>query len=86
MIGYLVAGFVVGALARVVRRGSQNLDLPATIGVGIIGSLTGGAVARAVGGGSVFELDAIGFVLAVGVAVLFIGVADGLANARTARS
>jgi uncharacterized membrane protein YeaQ/YmgE (transglycosylase-associated protein family) len=79
MIGFLIAGFVVGALARVLRHGSENLDLLATLGLGMVGSLAVGVIARAFGSGSVFELDVIGFVLAVVVAVLFIGVADSIA-------
>jgi uncharacterized membrane protein YeaQ/YmgE (transglycosylase-associated protein family) len=76
VIGFLVAGFVVGAIARVVKPGEGNLDLLATLGLGIMGSLVGGLVARSFGKGRLFELDVIGCVLAVVVAVLFIGVAE----------
>lgn len=79
MIGFLVAGFVVGTLARVVRPARENLDLLATIGLGIVGSVVGGLGARLLGAGRVFELDVVGLVLAVVVAVLFIGVAEGIA-------
>ncbi len=79
MITFLVAGFVVGAAARLVRLRIEHLDLPATLGLGIVGSLVGGLIARLVGTSGAFELDVIGFVLAVVVAVLFISVADSIA-------
>ena len=78
MISFLVAGFVVGALACLVRPGKADLDPLVTLGLGITGSLVGGLIARTFGTGRVFELDVIGFVLPVVVAVLFIGVAEGV--------
>jgi uncharacterized membrane protein YeaQ/YmgE (transglycosylase-associated protein family) len=80
MIGFLIAGFVVGALARLLGPGrEEQLDPLATIGLGITGSLVGGLVARSFGAGRVLELDVIGFVLAVVGAALFIGVAAAVA-------
>lgn len=76
MIGFLVAGFVVGALAHVGRSRRQKLDLPATLGLGVMGSLVGGLIARLFGTGRLSEVDIIGFALAVVVAVLFIIVAE----------
>ena len=80
MIGFLVAGFVVGTLARRRQaRQGEYVDLLATIGLGVVGSVVGGLVAWLLGAGRVFELDVVGLVLAVVVAVLFIGVAEGIA-------
>lgn len=50
MIGFLIAGFVVGALARVLGPSREEyLDPLATIGLGITGSLVGGLVAWSFG-------------------------------------
>lgn len=82
MIGFLVAGLIIGALARLIKPGKQNLGLLATLGLGLVGSLIGGLIAQLFGTGGIFELNIIGFVLAVVAAVLLIGVAEGVA-ART---
>ena len=76
MIGFLVAGFVIGAVARLVRPGREKPDLLATIVLGIVGSLCGGLIARSLGTGGLFELNVVGLVLAVVGAGLFIGVAS----------
>jgi len=80
MIGFLVAGLVIGALARLIKPGKQSLGLLATLGLGLVGSLIGGLIAQAFGTGSIWELNIIGFVLAVVAAVLLIGVAEGVAG------
>lgn len=78
MIGFIVAGLVIGALARLIKPGKQNLSLLATLGLGLVGSVIGGLVAQLFGTGGIFELNVIGFVLAVVAAVLLIGVAEGM--------
>ena len=80
MIGFLVAGLVIGALARLIKPGKQNLGLLATLGLGLVGSLIGGLIAQLFGTGGIFELNILGFVLAVVAAVLLIGVAEGVAG------
>ncbi len=74
MIGFIVAGLVIGLLARLVRPGPQHLGLPMTLAVGLVGSLIGGTIANVVGTGDVFELNVLGFVVAIGSAVLLLGV------------
>ena len=80
MIGFLVAGLVIGALARLIVPGKQHLGILATLALGLAGSLIGGLIAQFFGTGSIWELDVIGFVLAVVAAVLLIGVAEGVAG------
>jgi uncharacterized membrane protein YeaQ/YmgE (transglycosylase-associated protein family) len=84
MIGFLVAGLVIGALARLIKPGRQNLGILATLGLGLVGSLIGGSIAQFFGTGSIWELNVIGFVLAVVAAVLLIGVAESIAPKRRA--
>ena len=78
MIGFLVAGLVIGALARLIVPGKQRLGILATLALGLVGSLIGGLIAQFFGTGSIWELNVIGFVLAVVAAVLLIGVAEGI--------
>jgi uncharacterized membrane protein YeaQ/YmgE (transglycosylase-associated protein family) len=82
MIGSLVAGLVIGALARLIKPGKQDLGLLATLGLGIVGSLIGGTIAWVLGTGSIWELDVLGFILAVVAAVLLIGAAESVAGRR----
>lgn len=42
MIGFLIAGLIIGALARLIKPGRQNLGILATLGLGLVGSLIGG--------------------------------------------
>ena len=80
MIGVLVAGLVIGALARLIVPGRQRLGLLATLALGLVGSLIGGLIAQFLGTGSIWELNVLGFVLAVVAAVLLIGVAESIAG------
>ena len=80
MIGFIVAGLVIGALARLIKPGRQNLSLLMTLLLGLAGSVIGGLVANLLGTGGIFELNIIGFVVAVIAAVLLIGVAEGAAG------
>lgn len=82
MIGFVVAGLIIGALARLVRPGRQHLSLVATLALGLVGSLVGGIVANLLGTGDIFELNVLGFVAAVVAAAALLGVAEGTAGAR----
>ena len=44
ILGWIVVGFVAGALARAVVRSDWNLGCLGTIAVGVIGGLIGGAL------------------------------------------
>ncbi|WP_342024796.1 hypothetical protein AAE021_06510 [Arthrobacter citreus] len=80
MIGFIVAGLVIGALARLIKPGKQNLGLLATLLLGLAGSVIGGSIASLVGSGDIWELNIFGFIVAVIAAVLLIGVAEGLSG------
>ena len=86
MIGFLVAGLIIGALARLIKPGKQNLGVLATLGLGVVGSLIGGLIAQFFGTGSIWELNILGFVLAVIAAVLLVGVAEATVGKDRARS
>lgn len=83
IIGFLVAGLIIGALARLFKSGRQNLSLLMTLLLGVVGSVIGGVVASLLGTGDIFELNVLGFIVAVIAAVLLIGVAEGMASGRS---
>lgn len=83
VIGFIVAGLIIGALARLVKPGKQNLSLLMTLLLGLAGSVIGGVVANLLGTGDIWELNVIGFVVAVIAAVLLIGVFEGLAGKKS---
>lgn len=85
MIGFVVAGVAIGLLARLVQPGRQHLTFGTTVLVGLVGSVAGGIVANSVGTGDVFELNVLGFAVAVGSAVLLVTLADRAARARERR-
>lgn len=78
MIGFIVAGLVIGALARLLKPGRQRLSLLVTLLLGLAGSVIGGVVANLLGTGDIFELNVLGFVVAVIAAILLIGVAESM--------
>jgi len=86
MIGFIVAGLVIGALARLIKPGRQNLSVLMTLLLGLAGSIIGGLVANLIGSGSIFELNILGFIVAVIAAVALIGVVESLRGSRTGRA
>jgi len=88
ILGLIVVGLIIGALARLIKPGKQRLSILGTMLLGIVGAIIGGVI-----GGlfndrtNIFELNFLGFVIAVIAAVLLIGVAEGLSgrNRRAVR-
>jgi uncharacterized membrane protein YeaQ/YmgE (transglycosylase-associated protein family) len=86
VIGFLVAGLIIGALARLIMPGKQNLSILATLVLGLAGSLVGGTIAWLLGTGSIWELNVLGFILSVVAAVALIGVAEGISGGPRRRA
>ncbi|PZF82334.1 GlsB/YeaQ/YmgE family stress response membrane protein [Jiangella anatolica] len=78
MIGFIIAGLIIGALARLIKPGKQDLGWVATLLLGLAGSVIGGLVANLLGTGDIFELNVVGFVVAVIAAVLLVGTAEAI--------
>jgi uncharacterized membrane protein YeaQ/YmgE (transglycosylase-associated protein family) len=76
MIGFLVAGIIIGLLARLILPGKQKIGFLWTLGLGIAGSLIGGTIANAINAGDIWELNFVGFVAAVVASVGLLAVAD----------
>jgi uncharacterized membrane protein YeaQ/YmgE (transglycosylase-associated protein family) len=67
IIGYIIVGLIVGALARLVVPGRNPIGLLMTILLGIVGAIAGGLIAHAIGLGAILT-----FVISVAVAALLV--------------
>jgi uncharacterized membrane protein YeaQ/YmgE (transglycosylase-associated protein family) len=68
IIGLIISGLIVGALARLALPGKDPMSIPMTIGIGIAGSFVGGLIVAAVTGGR----SVGGLVVSVAVATFFV--------------
>jgi len=87
VIGFVVAGLIIGLLARLLLPGRQKIGLLWTVVLGVVGSVVGGVIANLIGSGDIFELNFIGFVVAVIASVALLAAAErsGLAAGDTRR-
>jgi uncharacterized membrane protein YeaQ/YmgE (transglycosylase-associated protein family) len=76
MIGFIIAGLIIGALARLLMPGRQKIGLLWTLVLGLAGSVIGGTIANAIGTGDIFELNVIGFIVAVLSSIALLVVAE----------
>lgn len=82
MIGFIVFGLVVGAVARLLLPGEQHLSILATLLIGVAGSVVGGVIANLLGTGNIFELNILGSIVAIITAVVLIVALDRVAVNR----
>ncbi len=68
----LVAGIIIGPLARLVLPGKQNISLAMTIGIGAVGAIGGGLIYGAFGGGETSGVDWIKLFIQVAVAAILV--------------
>jgi uncharacterized membrane protein YeaQ/YmgE (transglycosylase-associated protein family) len=66
----LLAGIIIGPLARLVLPGKQNISLVMTIVLGAVGAIAGGFVYEAIGGDETGGIDWIRLAIQVAVAAL----------------
>ena len=78
MIGFIVAGLIVGALARLLLPGRQRIGMLWTLIAGLLGSVVGGTLASWLGTGQIFELNFVGFIAAVISSVVLVAVAEAI--------
>ena len=78
LLWWALIGLVVGALARLVLPGKQEMSLLATVGVGVAAALLGGIVAHALDFGGLLQ-----FVIAL---VLAVALVAALSRTRLARA
>jgi uncharacterized membrane protein YeaQ/YmgE (transglycosylase-associated protein family) len=81
ILGLIVVGLIIGALARLIKPGRQRLSIIMTLVLGVVGAIIGGLIGHLFNRNTnIFELNVVGFIIAVIAAVLLIGVAEGLSG------
>ncbi|CAI7980748.1 MULTISPECIES: GlsB/YeaQ/YmgE family stress response membrane protein [Parafrankia] len=72
IVWIVLAGLVIGLLARLIMRGRQDIPIWLTVVVGIVGALVGNVIASAIGVRNTSGIDWIRHILQVGVAVALV--------------
>lgn len=85
IITAVVIGAVIGALARLILPGRQNISVVLTIVVGVVAALVGTFLARLLGVADTSGVDWIELVLQVALAVVGVAIVAGT-SARRARA
>lgn len=84
ILGLIVVGLIIGALARLIKPGKQRLSILMTLVLGVVGAVIGGVLGGLLNDNTnIFELNVVGFIIAVVAAVLLIGVAESLSGGRS---
>ncbi len=76
VLGLILIGLIIGVIARLVLPGRQKIGLPLTLLLGVAGAVIGGLVASYLGTGEIFELNVLGFIIAVIAAVALLAAAQ----------
>jgi uncharacterized membrane protein YeaQ/YmgE (transglycosylase-associated protein family) len=82
IIGLIIFGAVIGALARLAMPGKQGIGIIWTIVLGILGALAGYWLAGLLGVEDTAGIDWIRWVISIVAAVVFIGIYMGVAGKR----
>jgi uncharacterized membrane protein YeaQ/YmgE (transglycosylase-associated protein family) len=83
----LVAGIIIGPLARLLLPGRQNISLIMTVILGAVGALAGSAIYRAMSGNTdTSGIDWIALAIGVVVAAVAIGVYAAMTNRKSTGS
>ena len=72
LIGFIIAGFIIGLIARALKPGDDNMSLLKTTGLGMMGSLIAGSVGRMLGWYEAEE--SAGFIVSTLGAILILSV------------
>jgi uncharacterized membrane protein YeaQ/YmgE (transglycosylase-associated protein family) len=82
IIGYIIIGLIVGALARLVIPGRQNMGIGITIALGVVGAVVGGLITRAILGDG---HSIITFIVSVVIAALLVYLFSSMGSRNRAR-
>ncbi len=82
IIGYIIIGLIVGALARLVIPGRQSMGIGLTILLGVVGAVIGGLVTRAIIGSG---HSIITFIVSVVLAAVLVYLVSSMGARRGAR-
>ena len=79
IIGLIIIGLIIGALARLVVPGSNPIGLLMTLLLGVVGAVVGGLIANAVG----FDSLIVIFLIALAVAAVLVFAVTSFQRGRT---
>lgn len=82
IISWIVFGLIIGALARFLMPGRQNMSLLMTCGLGIVGSFVGGAISQLLFGGGAGWVNPSGWIMSLLGAVLVLWIYTKTATRR----
>lgn len=82
-VGLIIAGIVVGLLARLALPGRQPIGFLLTVLVGIVGTLVGWFLAGALGVQSTGGIDWLRWIISIAVAAVLVAVVAGTSGRRT---
>lgn len=85
LIGLIIFGAVIGALARLVLPGKQNIGMLWTILLGVLGALAGYYLAGALGVGQTGGIDWIRWIISIAVAAALVAIYAGMAGGKKRR-
>ena len=77
MIAFLVAGLILGVLARTLRGGQDDPPLALTIPVGVVGAVIGGVGINLLLSESMTDLNPWSFTFACVLAMVLLGLLEG---------
>jgi uncharacterized membrane protein YeaQ/YmgE (transglycosylase-associated protein family) len=87
IVGAIFVGLIVGALARLILPGRQNIGVVMTILLGAVGSFTGSWVTyRLISTANQGKFELTAFLVGIIVAVVLIAIYVGVTGRRGARS
>jgi uncharacterized membrane protein YeaQ/YmgE (transglycosylase-associated protein family) len=78
IISAIIVGLVIGALARLVLPGKQNISILLTIVVGIVAALIGSFIADALGVGDTNGIDWIELLIQIALAAVGVSLVAGM--------
>ena len=85
IIGLIIAGIIVGALARLFLPGRQPIGILLTIGVGILGTIIGWWLAGVLGVQATSGIDWLRWIISIIVAMVLVALTASLMGRRGAR-
>lgn len=86
IIGLIIAGIIIGALARLFMPGKQAIGMIATIIVGIIGTLVGYWIAAALGVEETNGVDWIRWIISIIVAIILVAITASIMGRNNNRT
>jgi uncharacterized membrane protein YeaQ/YmgE (transglycosylase-associated protein family) len=74
IIGTIIFGAIIGALARLFMRGNQNIGMLWTIILGVLGAIVGQFVANLLNVGDTEGIDWIRWIISIVFSIIFISI------------